>query len=222
MKFSEPPEKSRQAAKACRPQYCSFCLPAEYISTFYPLLAQGFFVPIKTGSSIKELLCNGLGWDIEFIQQRIQTIFMEGRTVDDIDGTSVQDGGTLAVSGAMPGVLGAIVRKGSYYSAMRSQITGQGDMQTLHQSQGRVKVKLFNVIAKEKAADLFDKGVIIMGRDFRSYMMKLPESFLAQCNEIRLEQKPADMNRLLSAGLEDREILLQIHKSAPQGNVKSR
>jgi len=213
MKSSGPDEECRQAVEACRPLACSFCLPVESISSFYPLLAQGFFMSITTGCSVKEFLCDYLGWDIEFVQQRVQTIFMEGRLVDDINRALVQDGASIAVSGAMPGVLGAIVRKESFYSARRSQITGQSGADkepSSRQAQGRVRVKLFNVIAKEKGSALFDKGIIIMGKDFKSYMRLQPESLLAQCKAVRIEQKPADINQLLSARLEDREILLRI------------
>ena len=97
MKPCGPPEKCRQSLESCRPLACSFFLPAESILSLYPLLAQGFFVPITSGCSIRDLLCNNLEWDIQFVQQRIQTIFMEGRLVDDIDGTPVKDGVSLAV-----------------------------------------------------------------------------------------------------------------------------
>ena len=48
---------------------------------------------------------------------------LDGKPVDDIGAALVQDGSTLALSAAMPGLVGATLRRGGAYSSFRSAIT---------------------------------------------------------------------------------------------------
>jgi hypothetical protein len=97
------------------------CLEDELIPRFFQLLQQGFAVKVQAGCSVKTLLCEQLGLSPEYLEERIQTIFLDGRPVDDVNSAIIEDGSTLALSAAMPGLAGATLRKGGYYAPMRGR-----------------------------------------------------------------------------------------------------
>jgi len=45
------------------------------------------------------------GLDEDYVTQRISTIFLDGKPVDDIDTLLVRDGAVLSLSAAMPGLV---------------------------------------------------------------------------------------------------------------------
>ena len=52
------------------------------VPLFFQLLGHGFCINVKTGCSVKELLCDQLGIKTDYLAQRIQTIFLNGKVVD--------------------------------------------------------------------------------------------------------------------------------------------
>jgi len=91
--------------------------------SFFQLMQRGFMVKIRVGCSIKSLLCNQLGLSQEYLEERIQTILLDGRPVDDVESAIVKQESTLALSAALPGLVGATLRKGGYYAPLRSHIS---------------------------------------------------------------------------------------------------
>ncbi|WP_054693113.1 hypothetical protein [Desulfosarcina cetonica] len=81
-----------------------------------PLMQKGVGLPAQIGCTIRQFLCDQLGISDAYLDQRIQTLFLNARPVDDVDGAILQDGATLALSAAMPGLLGATMRKGGHYA----------------------------------------------------------------------------------------------------------
>ena len=85
------------------------------IVEFTALLQQGFGVLARLGCSLEELLCNQWGIDRDYVTSRITTIFMNNRAIDDIATSIVRAGAVIALSGAMPGLVGATMRRGGFY-----------------------------------------------------------------------------------------------------------
>ena len=71
------------------------------LSSFFPLLQKGFAVKTQAGNSIKNLLCDQFGVDAGYLEDRIQTIFLDGKPVDDAETAIVKSGSTVALSAAM-------------------------------------------------------------------------------------------------------------------------
>ena len=92
-------------------------------SRFLTLLQQGVGVPGRIGVSLREFLIQDLGLDPDYVDVDLQTVFLDSQPVDDFDGTHIRDGSVLALSGAMPGLAGATLRRGGYYARMRGGIT---------------------------------------------------------------------------------------------------
>ena len=116
-------------------------LRAEGIPLFLTLLQKGFMMDVKVGCSLRSLLVDQLGIAAEYVEGRIQTIFVDGKPVDDLDRTAIRDGSTLALSSALPGLLGATLRRGGYYAAMRSQSTHRGEPVSRQLTDGRITVQ---------------------------------------------------------------------------------
>jgi hypothetical protein len=131
------------------------------LSYFFPLFQQGITVEVETGCSIKELLCGQLGIDPAYVEERISTIFLNGKPVDDCDTAVVGDGAVLALSAAMPGLVGAMLRKGGFYTAMRSAITYRTQSADSIRAKGRIRLKLFNSIMGEAGPLILRRGIII-------------------------------------------------------------
>ena len=135
------------------------------LSLFCSLLEKGVTFEAKTGCTVRSFLCGQLGLANEYLDERIQTLFLDARPVDDVDTAVVRDGSTLALSAAMPGLVGATMRKGGRYAAFRKDISQSADECGICAASGRVTVKLFNMVAKEVGGRLLQTGVEVDGRD---------------------------------------------------------
>ncbi len=116
---------------------------------FLQLLQKGVKVTGRVGSSVRSFLCDDLGLSPEYVDKRIQTLFLNGKAVDNPDTAHIKEDSTLALSAAMPGLLGATLRKGSYYARMRNEISHQEQREVISVHEGFVLLKLFNLLPAE-------------------------------------------------------------------------
>ncbi len=77
------------------------------MALLFPALQRGVLVKARLGESIRSLLCKQFGLDPDYVKNRIQTAFLDGKPVDDFDSAIVREGSVLTLSGAMPGLAGA-------------------------------------------------------------------------------------------------------------------
>lgn len=143
---------------------------ASCLAHFYSLLEKGVQVRNVIGCTLRDFLNSRLGFPSDYIDQRIQTLFLDFRPVDDVETTVVRDGATLALSSAMPGLVGATMRKGGRYAVFRKDISQQTDECTDQGTMGSVTIKLFNMVAKEMGAYLLESGVETDGNDLGRVM----------------------------------------------------
>jgi hypothetical protein len=134
------------------------------ISIFFQLLESGFIIKGKVGCSVRDFLCNGLLIEQNYLDTRIQTIFLDGKPVDNLDSAVVQDGSTISLSAAMPGLVGATMRRGGLLSGMRSGISYSRSETGSGICYGKVTVKLFNLISRELGPEFLKRGIMISGK----------------------------------------------------------
>jgi hypothetical protein len=149
-------------------------VPADRLACFFPLLQKGFALGVLAGCPIRVFLRDGLGLTDEYIEARIQTVFLDGKPVDDIDTALIRDGETLALAPAMPGLMGAMLRRGGYYAPMRSGITHHSDAAPQGIGQGRVTVKLFGMALRELGPKLLERGIEVDAGDLAQIVRDLP------------------------------------------------
>jgi hypothetical protein len=124
------------------------------------LLRNGFTLRIDGPLSVRTFLAGPLDLREDYVRERVATVFLNGRPVDDMDEALVCAGDSLALAGSMPGIAGITMRRDSPVAAMRSQITSRG-RQDCPEEAGRVTVRLFNNVAEEAGPDLLARGVEI-------------------------------------------------------------
>jgi hypothetical protein len=188
----------------------SICLEGALVPSFFQLLQQGFAVKAQAGCSVKTLLCQQLGLSQEYLEERIQTIFLDGRPVDDVNSAIIEHGSTLALSAAMPGLAGATLRKGGYYAPMRSQISYRQVTTSKPLQEGMIFLKLFNLVLKELGPTFLKQGVWINGKDLSDFFKRQPDNFWAGCHMAQLGGKDLDVAELLEVKWADREVFLQV------------
>lgn len=145
----------------------------QQVNRFFNLLEIGFWVPAMYGTTIAEVVVNGLDVDRHYLKNDIQTIFLNGRPVDDPDQASLTDGDRIAFSASMPGLLGATMRKGGFYRAMRQSISfNPDDRAATTNTEIWIMVKCFNLIARELAPHLLSRGIWLDMEIFKNYLSR--------------------------------------------------
>ena len=155
---------------------CRIQMTLKEDSRLYSLLngvfRQGVQVEILAGSSIRQIIVDQLGIAEDYLENRVQTLFLNGKPVDDVDARMVSDGSVLALSAAMPGLAGATLRKGGKYASFRQQISLGGDLPFPAPRKGRMILKLFNQVAEEQGTVVLTKGIWISGGDLQDVIRK--------------------------------------------------
>jgi hypothetical protein len=159
----------------------------EQVARFHPLMQEGFLVKAEIGSTIKTLLCDRFGVSPGYLETRVQTVFLNGKPVDDLDSAKIPASATLAFSAAMPGLVGATLRRGGYYAPMRSEISYRKEEAPQARGEGMVRIKLFNLIGPELAPIFLAKGIWLKSSRLREFLSRLPEEFWTDCQAIQLD-----------------------------------
>lgn len=196
-----------------KPNLC-LSITVASVSRFFSVLSAGFSVNAKAGCSINDLLSQDYGISEAYIDDRIQTIFLNSKAVDDSRSATLQEADTLALSAAMPGMVGSTFRKGGVFAGMRSQISHETDLSSFHDRQIWVKLKLFNLIAKELGPAFLQKGVYLEGSNFHNFLQRNSEDLKADCASIHLNDKKIDIAGLLEMNWDDTELFLKVTTEA--------
>ncbi|MFC1639967.1 hypothetical protein ACFL3B_04295 [Gemmatimonadota bacterium] len=184
------------------------------LPTFFQFLQDGFQIEAQVGCCISEFLRNRCRLSPDFIANRVSTVFLDGQPVDDLDRAFVNDGATLALSGAMPGLVGAVMRTNSPLRSFRSSITHpggeEGTKQHHHQQNGLVRLKLFNTVMSELGPAFVRAGILLEPLAVKGLVAKLPENCHSRFKEVLLDHEPIDITRLLDADLLSGSALVSI------------
>ena len=191
----------------------SLTLEKTLIPIFYQLLSKGFIIHTRTGCTIKDLLCGQLGIKDDYLEERIQTIFLDNKTVDDVDSAVIQEGSILALSAAMPGVLGATLRKGGRYAPMRRQISQDKDIPSDVHKKGEVTIKLFNLIARELGPLFLEQGIRVKGEDFFDITARNEKVFMTGCKKAIKDGNDIEPEKLMEVEWKEKQVLLQINSA---------
>jgi hypothetical protein len=152
--------------------------PASVVSRFSLMLQSGFQVRVLVGGSVRELLCNQLGLPSDYVEDRIRTLFLDSRPVDDMDHAIVEDGSVLALSGALPGLVGATMRRGGYYGCLRDSITYRAPFANVAANPGSavgtITIKLFNLVLKDLGPHFLSRGVLLPANAVESFLRSQP------------------------------------------------
>ena len=165
-------------------QTLNLTLKKSALHYFFPLFQQGVIIKTQVGGNIKDLLSLHLEIPPDYLENRIQTIFLDGKAVDNLGEAMVRDGSTLALSAAMPGLVGATLRRGGAFASLRRAITFSEGGEVIPQKEGRIVLKLFNLLVPELGPPLLAKGIWLKGEDLNRFLGGLKKDFWDECREV--------------------------------------
>jgi len=147
------------------------------LPTFFPLLQHGVLVRADLGVSVRKIVCDQLGVSSQYLDERINTVFLDGQPVDDVDSAVVTEGSTLGLSAALPGFVGAALRKGGFYSRMRAEISHSKTEETTGVAEGLFMLKLYNLVLQELGPLFLEKGFWIGAEDLDDFFSARSDRF---------------------------------------------
>jgi len=174
----------------------SLTVSAEQLPKFFQLLEQGFILESTVGCGLRDFICEGLGLDGEYLENKVQTIFLDHNPVDNLDTALIREGSTVALSAAMPGLAGATLRRGGQFAAMRNQISCRTGTACESDQKTKVTVKFFNVIAKDLGEIFFRKGVWIQESSLLWFFNKYLQSTLSGTIKALIDNREIDSHKL--------------------------
>jgi hypothetical protein len=180
------------------------------VSAFFPLLALGFTVKTKVGVSVQELLCRQLGLSADYLDNRLQTIFLDGKAVDNVRTSVVRQDSTLALSAAMPGLAGATLRRGGAYASMRHNITHKKNAKNEIVKDGSIVLKLFNLVARDIGPMFLIQGIWISGKNLQDFFRKAPDHFWTGCLSAEIDGMHSEVEKLAHVDWKQKLVLLKL------------
>jgi hypothetical protein len=160
------------------------------VEDFLQIFRTGVGVAVRVGCSLQDLLCGQFQLDESYVDRRITTIFLDGKPVDAVGSARIREGSTLALSAAMPGLAGAILRRGGALAPLRANITCEdGERSEAPERDGVITVKLFNLLAPELAPGFLRRGVLLPAAEAEAFLRRRPPAFWDGCREILLDGK---------------------------------
>jgi hypothetical protein len=151
-------------------------LSADQLIIFFPILQKGVTVPATVGCTLRSLLCDQLAIPADYVTDRITTIFLDNRPVDDLDRTIIRNSARVTLSAAMPGLVGATMRRGGFYAAFRQGISSQVmECGAPADDTGTIRLKLFNLLLAELGPSVLAHGIILEQDECAELQHCLPE-----------------------------------------------
>ncbi len=174
--------------------HLAFIVEGPLVARFFMLFQQGVKIRRRIGCSVYVFLQQEIGATTETIE-KIQSIMLDGKPVDDIRSSLLHDGSTLALSAAMPGLVGATLRRGGAYSSFRSAITYHERGKACAPGEGWVIVKIFNLLMAELGPGLLRTGVLVRSSNLLGFLNERAEEFRHGCSAA-FDGKPFDTRML--------------------------
>ena len=179
---------------------------------FSSLLSRGVLCGACLDSGLKELLSDQIGLPAEYVEKRIQTVFLNGSPVDDLEAAVVKAGDTIALSAAMPGLLGAVLRKDGFFAGLRKEITHRSECAVSEAGDGFVTIKLFNLTVREVGPLVLEYGIWLKSAELQDLLGSYPDEIQRACSEVRLDGNAIDLQMLKGRLSFEELIFLQVNR----------
>lgn len=187
-----------------------FNLKGQRLSYFLPLIQTGVQIEAEFGIPVKSFLLTLPGVNAEYIENRINTVFLDGEVLDDLDKTYISNGAELSLSASMPGLAGATLRMGGSLATLRKEITYSEKKEKGQTGQGFVTIKLFNLIIKDLGQGLLKKGVYIKQDQLKDLLKDGSGEFAADLENITLNDQEMTLQELSGMNWADPGSMIQI------------
>ena len=179
-----------------------------FIRWFSSFFIEGVSLPVNTGGTLKEVICDQLGVAEGYFEERIQTIFLNFKAVDKPEKALVKDGAIIALSAAMPGLVGATMRKGGTYAVLRSSISFSETDGMVEQHRGWITLKLLNMVARELGPLFLAKGVYVADEKVVSFLKARGDEFENQRCEVSINGSVSSLEQVIKMKLSGGKVCL--------------
>ena len=193
------------------PMDLTLTMSGSAVSRFFPILGEGLLVKGPGGESVEGFLQKAAGVSPAYLKDRVQTVFLDGRALDDFSTAVVGDGAVLALSAAMPGLAGAVLRRGGFYAAMRRQISHEAGGPAAAGAPITVTLKLFNLVARDLGPGLLGRGILIPGGQLRDFIARQGRWIWTGCTAVFADGKPLDAAEVVGVLSGDRCVVLTVN-----------
>jgi len=191
----------------------SMVVQPETVKKFFCLFVEGVTLPITTGGTLKATVCGQLGISEAYFEDRIQTIFLNFKAVDAPEEARVDDGAIVTLSAAMPGLVGATMRRGGHYAAMRSSISLTETAGDIESDKGFITLKLFNMVARELGPAFLARGVYLEGEQVAALLTGADPDVGKGCREAVLDGAVVTWEQLVLRNWAGRKVFLKVRQS---------
>jgi hypothetical protein len=96
---------------------------------------------------------------------------------------------------------------------MRSQVSHQVDNSGVKSGEGRVLLKLYNLLIRELGPGLLRKGVWIAARRLGEFFERQPESFWSECEKARLNGCPVKAENIKNGPWTGEDVFLRLEEN---------
>jgi len=183
-------------------------LSGSAVSRFFPILGEGILVKGPGGESVEGFLQKAAGVSPAYLKDRVQTVFLDGSALDDFSTAVVRDGATLALSAAMPGLAGAVLRRGGFYAAMRRQISYEGSAKTQVGGEISATLKLFNLVARDLGPELLKRGIRMSGSRLQDFIARQGRWLWKGCVAAEADGRSLEAEKIAGRLHPDRQVVL--------------
>ncbi|MCJ2164061.1 MULTISPECIES: hypothetical protein [unclassified Pseudodesulfovibrio] len=135
------------------------------------LLQKGFALEAVSGMSMRLFLREILGFDDNYIDTTVRTIFLNNSPVDDLETAKINDGDRIALGSAMPGLVGIVMGRNNPYKSFRSDISVREGSFSINEVPAIVSVKIFSTLAVESGRDLLRRGILVDANMLASFLI---------------------------------------------------
>jgi len=183
------------------------------LSCFFPLLSRGVTVHAQVGCSIHNLLHDQLNIDEQLLETHVQTVFLDGKAVDNLHQSIIEDGCTLSLSGALPGLVGAAFRKSGFYASLREAVSFHGMEKGQGPRPGSLTVKLFNLTGPAIGPFFLKYGIEVAGSDLEAVFQTCAEPLFESLRRVEINGRTSALEALRALDLKSRTVRLLVKPS---------
>lgn len=165
------------------------------------------------GCSIHDLLHDQLNIDEQLLETHVQTVFLDGKAVDNLHQSIIEDGCTVSLSGALPGLAGAAFRKSGFYAGLREAVSFHGMEKGQSLRPGSLTVKLFNLTGPTIGPFFLRYGIEIDGSELEEAFQTCSEPLFEGLRRVEINGRTSTPAALSTMDLNSRMIRLFVEPS---------
>ena len=180
---------------------------------FHPLLREGVEVSVGLGRTVYQVLEEDLHVPEEIIEQDIQSLFLDNHPVDNLQTPIHSSGSVLTLSAAMPGLVGACMRRGGVYAGLREGISWTDEKKGQNSpKEGCIRIKLFNFMAPRIGPILLSHGVQVGGERLAQVLKGLSAVEQERISSVHVDEEAVELNnpQILEKLAAQRSVRLQV------------